>query len=134
MTSPSLTSSGAGRSRSPARVEEHHAAAAARRGSISRGDPALGPEGHAPDIALGDVEEAKTSGRVVEAALQTPPGFEGVSLLDASKANSIARSSRSGLTASDKRRQSTRFRDPGLLVSSFLLGPGILVCSCAITF
>ena len=57
MTSPSLTSSGSGRSRSPRRVEEHHAAVADA--AISRGDLALRPEGHARDIALLDLQRRR---------------------------------------------------------------------------
>ena len=63
-------------------VEEHYAADAdAAEDAISRGDLALRPEGHARDIALGDVEEANDFRTRVERALQAPPSFEGVSLL-----------------------------------------------------
>ena len=81
VTPPSLTSSGAGRSRSPRASKSTTPPPRTPPTPISRGDLALRPEGHARDIALGDVEEANDFRTRVERALQAPPSFEGVSLL-----------------------------------------------------
>ena len=57
MTPPSLTSSGAGRSRSPrASKSTTPPTSPPAADAISRGDLALRPEGHAPDIALLDLQ------------------------------------------------------------------------------
>ena len=213
MTLPSLTSSGAGRSRSPrasksttppraaaaisrgdlalrpeghARdialldlqrrgseplapgVEEHHAAAAAD-AAISRGDLALRPEGHAPDMpsltSSGGVGAARpgrrraprrrradaaypaailpsgpkatlltspsgtwrkrtTSGRASSERCRLPRASSVSPSFAASRASNIARSSRSGLTASDK---AASRRNSAILVSF----SAILRCSSA---
>ena len=55
VTRPSLTSSGAGRSRSP-RASKRTTPPPPPRRAISGGDPALGPEGHARNPALLDLQ------------------------------------------------------------------------------
>ena len=56
LTEPSSTFSGAGRIRSPRRVEDHHATGVA---VVTGGDAGLWAEGHAPDAALLDLQRRR---------------------------------------------------------------------------
>ena len=114
LTSPSLTSSGVGRSRSPRASKSTTPPRAAAADAISRGDLALRPEGHARDIALGDVEEANDFRTRVESSVAGSPelrgclparGFHG-------QQHRQVQPFRPHRIRQD--RQPTRFRDPGL--------------------
>ena len=71
VTSPSLTSSGAGRSRSPRASKSTTPPPTA---AISRGDLALRPEGHARDIALLDLHAVRVgAARPFASKSTTPP-------------------------------------------------------------
>src|SRR5208337_3161561 len=75
---------------------------------------ALRPEGYAPDIALGDVEEANDFRTRVERALQAPPSFEGVSLLRGFQGQQHREVQPIRPHRIRQGRQPTGFSDPGL--------------------
>ena len=101
LTWPSLTCSGAGRSRSP-RASKSTTPPRTAIDAISRGNHSVRTEGHARDIALGDVEEAKDFRDAHrESACKLPRASRVSPCFTTSKASSIATSSRSALAASD---------------------------------